>query len=81
MYKCICGKIFAKKVNFGKHLTVHKNLFLNLDENDMGKNYMDERIIDDDENEENHIVDDDNDMMSEDGGFKSQEENIQMKNI
>jgi hypothetical protein len=25
MYKCSCGKTFDKKVNYGRHLTVHKN--------------------------------------------------------
>jgi hypothetical protein len=51
MHQCICGKSFAKKINFGRHLTTHKNFFLSLDENNIGKNYIDEEIIGEDEND------------------------------
>ena len=76
MYKCIfCGENFAKKINYGRHLTVHKNISLNIDENDVSERGMNEenRIIGEDEND--MIIEDENDMIGEDEGFKSQEEN------
>ena len=81
MYQCICGQSFTKKVNYGRHLTVHKNISLDHDDILVNENYIEEYqdSIEDEMNEEiySNGSNEEDDMMemSEEKNYTSQEEN------
>jgi hypothetical protein len=90
MYICKCGKVFEKKNNLGRHLTVHKNkdyikenegsmeIYFSEEDDDMSQsegNNLSAENDDMSQDEENNFSAED-DHMSQDENYLSSEEDI-----
>jgi hypothetical protein len=94
MFQCICGQSFTKKINYGRHLIVHKNISLDHDDILMDKNcieeYQDstedeinEEICSNDFDEQNVVMNihEENSHISQEENYRCEEESDMNENL